>query len=180
MQRYAELLAGAGVERGLIGPGEAIRIWDRHLLNSAVVAELVPPSGQLVDMGSGAGLPGIVLAILLPSMEVVLVEPMARRTSFLLECVDVLGLTNAAVRQGRAEDLAGQIQADVVVANILTNPLKLLAPLLAGSTRSGGQIALSGILSGQAEEVQQIYGQWFDFKPPIVEDGWVCLSGVKR
>jgi len=77
-------------------------------------------------------------------------------------------------------DEAPQIQADVVVANILTNPLKLLAPLLAGSTRSGGQIALSGILSGQAEEVQQIYGQWFDFKPPIVEDGWVCLSGVKR
>jgi len=91
---------------------------------------------------------------------------------------------NAAANQVTAQfylpDEAPQCQADIVIANILTNPLKLLAPLLARSTRGGGQIALSGILSAQAEEVKQIYGQWFDFKPPIVEDGWVCLSGVKR
>ncbi len=77
-------------------------------------------------------------------------------------------------------DQAPHFEADIVVANILTNPLKLLAPLLAGYTRRGGQIALSGILEPQADEVQRIYGQWFDFHPSAVEDGWVCLSGVKR
>jgi ribosomal protein L11 methyltransferase len=71
-------------------------------------------------------------------------------------------------------------QADVVVANILTNPLKVLAPLLAGLTRQGGQIVLSGVLSEQAEDVMKTYGQWFDFRPLVVEEGWACLSGVKR
>ena len=91
---------------------------------------------------------------------------------------------NAAANQVEAQfylpDEAPQFQADIVIANILTNPLRMLAPLLASLTRSGGQIALSGILSEQAEDVRQIYSQWFDLKPPIVEDGWVCLSGVKR
>jgi ribosomal protein L11 methyltransferase len=79
-------------------------------------------------------------------------------------------LPNAALKQ----------QADIVVANILTNPLKVLAPLLAGSTRQGGQIVLSGVLSEQAEDVMEIYGQWFDFRPPVIEEGWACLSGMKR
>jgi len=72
------------------------------------------------------------------------------------------------------------IQYDVVVANILTNPLRALAPLLAGATRSGGRIVLSGILAEQANEVMHIYGQWFDLAPPVIEDGWCCLSGSKR
>jgi len=71
-------------------------------------------------------------------------------------------------------------QYDVVVANILTNPLRALAPLLAGATRTGGRIVLSGILAEQAEEVMRIYGQWFDLAPPVIEDGWCCLSGTKR
>jgi ribosomal protein L11 methyltransferase len=91
---------------------------------------------------------------------------------------------NAAANRVAAQfflpDDAPQQQADVVVANILTNPLKMLAPLLAGATRQGGRIALSGILAEQAQDVAQVYGQWFDLAPPIVEDGWVCLSGVKK
>ena len=87
---------------------------------------------------------------------------------------------NQVTAQFYLPDEAPKCQADIVVANILTNPLKLLAPLLAGSVRQGGRIALSGILSAQAEEVMQIYKQWFDLEPPIVEDGWVCLSGIKR
>ena len=75
---------------------------------------------------------------------------------------------------------APQQQVDIVVANILTNPLKVLAPLLAAATRQGGQVVLSGILSEQAEDVMKIYAQWFDLKPPVMEDGWACLSGVKR
>ena len=77
-------------------------------------------------------------------------------------------------------DGAALTQYDVVVANILTNPLRALAPLLAGATRSGGRIVLSGILAEQAEEVMRIYGQWFEMSPALVEDGWACISGVKR
>ncbi len=91
---------------------------------------------------------------------------------------------NAVANQVAAQfclpDAVPQQQADIVVANILTNPLKILAPLLAAATRHGGQIVLSGILSEQAEEVMRVYAQWFDLKPPVMEDGWACLSGVKR
>lgn len=91
---------------------------------------------------------------------------------------------NAAVNQVVAQfylpDAAPKLQADIVVANILTNPLKLLAPLLASAVRPGGQIVLSGILSEQAADVMQIYSQWFDLKPPVMEDGWACVSGVKN
>lgn len=89
-------------------------------------------------------------------------------------------LANQVAAEFHLPDSAPQLQTDVVVANILTNPLKMLAPLLAGSVRQGGQIVLSGILREQAEDVMKIYGQWFDLTPPMVEDGWVCLSGVKR
>jgi ribosomal protein L11 methyltransferase len=91
---------------------------------------------------------------------------------------------NADANQVEADfylpDAAPAVQADVVVANILTNPLRMLAPLLAGSARSGGRIVLSGVLAEQAPEVEKIYGQWFDMAPTVIEDGWACLSGVKR
>ena len=92
--------------RGLIGPRETERLWDRHLLNCAVVAELLPERGVLVDIGSGAGLPGVVLAMLRPSLQVILLEPLLRRSVFLEECVAELGLSNATVLRARAEDKA--------------------------------------------------------------------------
>ncbi|HEX9034860.1 MAG TPA: 16S rRNA (guanine(527)-N(7))-methyltransferase RsmG, partial [Streptosporangiaceae bacterium] len=138
-QAYADLLAGPGVERGLIGPGETGRIWDRHLLNCAVVAELVPSPCALADLGSGAGLPGIVLAIVLPEVRVILVEPMARRTIFLAECADRLGLANVEIRRGRAQELAGQVEADVVTARAVAS-LDRLAILAAGLARPGGTV----------------------------------------
>jgi 16S rRNA (guanine527-N7)-methyltransferase len=138
-QLYAELLAGPGVERGLIGPDETSRIWDRHLLNCAVVAELIPDSGLLADLGSGAGLPGLVLAMLRPNAQVILLEPMERRTVFLAECVRELGLTNVRIRRGRAEELAGKINADVVTARAVAR-LGRLAILAAGLARPGGQV----------------------------------------
>lgn len=103
---YAELLVTAGVERGLIGPRETERVWDRHILNSAAVAELVEPGQRVVDIGSGAGLPGIPLAIARPDVAVVLVEPLLRRATFLQEVVSILGLPNVTVVRGRAEDRA--------------------------------------------------------------------------
>ena len=92
VERYAALLAGAGVERGLIGPREVPRLWDRHVLNSAVLSEWVPPGVSVCDIGSGAGLPGLVLALARPDVQVTLVEPLLRRTTFLDEVVDELGL----------------------------------------------------------------------------------------
>ncbi|HEY6316035.1 MAG TPA: RsmG family class I SAM-dependent methyltransferase, partial [Streptosporangiaceae bacterium] len=95
--RYADILATRGVEQGLIGPREVPRLWDRHLLNCAVVAELITArSGTLVDIGSGAGLPGLVLAMVLPETAVTLLEPMERRCRFLAECVTELGLANVS------------------------------------------------------------------------------------
>jgi 16S rRNA (guanine527-N7)-methyltransferase len=106
-QRYAELLATDGVVRGLLGPREAARIWDRHLLNSAVVAELLPSAAQVVDVGSGAGLPGIPVALARPDLQLVLLEPLARRCAFLNEAVEELGLAGRVrVQRGRAPDAA--------------------------------------------------------------------------
>jgi len=102
-QRYAELLVSAGVERGLLGPREVGRVWDRHLLNSAAVGELLDPGDRVVDIGSGAGLPGIPLAIARPDLQVVLLEPLLRRSEFLNEVVAELGLAVEVVR-GRAEE----------------------------------------------------------------------------
>ena len=106
-EAFARILATRGVEQGLIGPHEVPRLWDRHLLNCAVVAELIRDRCKtLVDIGSGAGLPGIVLAMVRPELDVTLLEPMERRCRFLSECVAELGLTNVTVLRGRAEDVA--------------------------------------------------------------------------
>jgi 16S rRNA (guanine527-N7)-methyltransferase len=150
-EHYARLLAGPAVTRGLIGPREVPRLWERHLLNSAVVAELVPHPCSLIDLGSGAGLPGIVLALLLPDVAVTLLEPMLRRVTFLSECVHALGLANAQVCRGRAEDLAGQLSADVVTARAVA-PLDRLAGLALGLVRPGGTVlAIKG--AGARQEV---------------------------
>ena len=133
-ERYAELLAGPAAELGLIGPREPGRLWDRHLMNCAAVAELVPDTCSLIDLGSGAGLPGVVIAMLRPDAKIVLLEPMARRAAFLEECVRVLGLANTSVCRGRAEDVAGQLAADVVTARAVA-PLERLAGLALGLTR---------------------------------------------
>jgi 16S rRNA (guanine527-N7)-methyltransferase len=138
-ERYAALLAGPAVQRGLLGPGEAARLWDRHLINCAVVAELVPSPSSLIDLGSGPGLPGIVFAMLLPEVSVTLLEPMARRVTFLQECVAELGLANAEVVRGRAEDMAGQLTADVVASRAVA-PMDKLAGLAMGLVKPGGLV----------------------------------------
>jgi 16S rRNA (guanine527-N7)-methyltransferase len=151
---YAEILATRGVAWGVIGPREVPRLWDRHLMNCAVLAELVDSRyDTLADIGSGAGLPGVVLALLLPGVRVTLIEPLERRARFLTECVDELKLTNASVLRGRAEDVAGQVAADVVTARAVA-PLERLAPLAVGVARKHGMIlAIKG--SGAAEELEQ-------------------------
>lgn len=146
VQRYTEILAGAGVERGLIGPREIERLWDRHVLNSAAIAELLSPHERLADIGSGAGLPGIPLALARPDLEVTLVEPLLRRSEFLTEVIAELGLTVGVVR-GRAEDKGVREQVgemDVVTSRAVASLDKLARwsiPLL----RDGGRmLALKG------------------------------------
>jgi 16S rRNA (guanine527-N7)-methyltransferase len=139
-RRYVELLATDGVTRGLIGPRETSRLWDRHLLNCALVAELLPERGELVDIGSGAGLPGIVLAMLRPSLHVILLEPLLRRSVFLEECVSALDLPNATVLRARAEEkAAARIEADVATARAVA-PLDRLVGWAAGLLRPGGEL----------------------------------------
>jgi 16S rRNA (guanine527-N7)-methyltransferase len=151
-EQYAQMLAGPGVDRGLIGPNEIPRMWERHLLNCAVVADLVPGPCSLVDLGSGAGLPGIVLALLLPDTEITLLEPMARRAAFLTECVSELGLSNTRVWRARAEELAGTLEVDVVTARAVA-PLGRLAALAVRLLRPGGIVlAIKGAKA--AQEVQ--------------------------
>ena len=142
--RYAELLAGPGVERGLIGPREAPRLWERHVLNCAGLTELLAPEETVLDLGSGAGLPGLVLAIRRADVQVVLVEPLLRRAAFLTEAVEALGLPNVTVRRARGEELVGKLEVDVVTARAVA-PLGRLAGWSLPLLRSGGRLlALKG------------------------------------
>ena len=135
---YAGILATRGVQQGLLGPREVPRLWDRHLLNCAVVADLIEQRrGTLLDLGSGAGLPGLVLAMVLPDVTVTLLEPMERRCRFLTECVTELGLANVSVLRGRAEDVT--LRTDVVTARAIA-PLPRLAELALGVVRPGGMV----------------------------------------
>jgi 16S rRNA (guanine527-N7)-methyltransferase len=135
---FAGMLASRGVEQGLIGPHEVPRLWDRHLLNCAVVAELIRDRYRiLVDIGSGAGLPGLVLAMIRPELDVTLLEPMERRCRFLTECAAELGLDNASVLRGRAEET--RLRADVATARAVA-PLDRLAELAVGLVRPGGMV----------------------------------------
>lgn len=143
-QRYADLLATSGIDRGLVGPREADRLWDRHLLNSAVVGELVPTSSRVVDVGSGAGLPGIPLAIARPDVQVELVEPLLRRTTWLEETVTSLDLAGTVVVTRGKVAVIGTRQVDVVTARAVA-PLERLLPMCMPLLRPGGVLlALKG------------------------------------
>ena len=151
-RRYADHLVTTGVERGLIGPREAPRVWERHVLNCAVVAEIVPDGARLVDVGSGAGLPGIPLAMARPDLQVVLLEPLARRVEWLREVVGDLGL-DVEVERGRAEDPAIRRRwegADVVTARAVAPLGRLSAWCLPLVRPNGMMLALKGA-SAEAE-----------------------------
>jgi 16S rRNA (guanine527-N7)-methyltransferase len=125
-ERYAEVLATSGVVRGLIGPRETPRLWSRHLLNCAVVAEALPARAAVADIGSGAGLPGVVIALARPDLAVTLVEPLLRRSTFLDEVVSELALTHVQVVRARAEQLHGERTFDAVTSRAVA-PLDRLA-----------------------------------------------------
>lgn len=147
MERYADLLAGPGVDHGLIGPREVPRLWDRHLTNCGVVLPRVPANASVADVGSGAGLPGLVWAIGRPDLRVTLIEPLLRRTRFLDDAVAALGLSNVQVVRARAEEVEQTF--DVVTARAVA-PLEKLARWCLPLVRSGG--ALLALKGRTAEE----------------------------
>ena len=154
-QRYAELLATAGVERGLLGPREVDRIWDRHILNSAALAELLERGERIIDIGSGAGLPGIPLAIARPDLEVVLLEPLLRRSEFLNEVIDELGLAVEVVR-GRAEEPGARNrfgERDAAVSRAVASLDKLTKWSLPLLRPAGRMLAIKG--ERASDEVEQ-------------------------
>lgn len=144
VQRYADLLADQGVIRGLIGPREVPRLWERHLVNCALLGRAVPDGASLCDIGTGAGLPGVVLALTRPDVQVTLVEPLLRRTTFLVEVVAELGLTNVVVERSRAEELHGKADFDVVTSRAVA-PLGRLLGWSMPLVRQGGlMLAMKG------------------------------------
>lgn len=144
ISQFVDLLISAGVERGLIGPREVPRIWDRHVLNCVVIRDLFGRDTTVCDIGSGAGLPGLVLAISRPDLTLTLVEPLLRRTIFLAEAVAGLGLTNVEVVRSRAEQVPGGLQFDAVTARAVA-PLERLAGWGLPLCRQGGElIAIKG------------------------------------
>jgi 16S rRNA (guanine527-N7)-methyltransferase len=151
---FTEALAQHGEERGLIGPLEPPRIWTRHILNSAVIAPLFS-SGRVGDIGSGAGLPGLVLAIARPDVEWVLIEPMERRVTWLSEQVAALELDNVDVVRARAEDWKRGPVLDAVTARAVS-ALRTLVPLTAPLVRDGGElILLKGASAGNEIEAAE-------------------------
>lgn len=151
--RYAGWLAGPGAVRGIVGPRESERLWDRHLLNCALVADLVPHAAHVVDLGSGGGLPGVVLALARPDVRVTLVDSMARRTAFLDEVVADLDLARRVeVVRARAETL--RLGADAVTARAVAD-LTRLAAWSAGLVRPGGMLLAVRGATARAELAAQ-------------------------
>ena len=153
---YAGWLGGAGTERGLLGPRESSRLWERHLLNCAVVGEAVPAGVTVADLGSGAGLPGIPLALARPDLQVTLVEPLLRRAVFLTEVVEALGLSGVQVVRSRGEELHGRRTFEVVTSRAVAPLEKLLTWSVPLVTPGGSVVAMKG--ASAAEEVAAVTG----------------------
>lgn len=139
LREFAHDLAVRGELLGLIGPGELPRLWTRHILNCALLAAEIPSSARVADIGSGAGLPGIVLAVIRPDLRIELIEPMERRCTWLSEQVANLELTNATVKRGRAEEFHGAFEVDVVTARAVS-ALRTLVPIAAPLAKHGGEL----------------------------------------
>jgi 16S rRNA (guanine527-N7)-methyltransferase len=182
-QEYVALLATEGIVRGLIGPREAPRLWDRHVVNSALLATRVEAGATVADVGSGAGLPGVVVAIARPDLDVTLVEPLLRRTTFLEEAVERLGLENVAVRRARADALHGAARFDVVTARAVAPLDRLVGWCMPLVAPTGALLAMKGASAveevgtarsvleqlGCAEPTIEVYGEDQARQDPAVE-----------
>lgn len=170
--RYTELLATEGVVRGLIGPREAGKLWDRHVLNSAVLGEAVPELASVCDIGTGAGLPGLVVAIARPDVTMTLVEPLLRRTTFLDEVVADLGLDHVEVVRGRAEDLHGRRTFDVVTSRAVAPLDRLLGWSMPLVAPTGALVAMKGrSVHDEVSAARALLDTWRCADPEVLELG---------
>lgn len=144
VQEFARMVEDEGELRGLIGPRELPRLWSRHIVNSTAVLDFLPRRGQVLDVGSGAGFPGIIIAIARPDLDVHLAEPMQRRCEWLGDVVSALGLDNVTIHQARAEELRGKGKADVVTARAVANMSKLIRLTSKLIAPGGSLVALKG------------------------------------
>lgn len=176
-ERYAELLATEGVVRGLIGPREAPRLWERHLLNSAVLGEAIPEAATVCDIGTGAGLPGVVVAIARPDLQVTLVEPLLRRTTFLEEVVADLGLDHVSVVRGRADDLHGRETFDVVTSRAVAPLERLLGWSMPLVAPAGALVAMKGRTAHEEiDAARDFLTTWGCADPEVIEIGGGVVS----
>ncbi|MEW1980292.1 16S rRNA (guanine(527)-N(7))-methyltransferase RsmG [Citricoccus sp. NPDC079358] len=150
--RFVEHLSSTGIEWGLLGPREVPRLWQRHVLNCAVVGDLLPEGALVADVGSGAGLPGLALALARPDCQFILIEPLERRVAWLDMVVDDLELDNVDVVRARSEQVVGNVVVDIVTARAVS-ALKTLVPLTLPLLQGSGQLlAIKG--RSAAEEVK--------------------------
>lgn len=144
LQHFAEMLVNEGELRGLVGPRELARLWTRHIMNSAAIVEYIPRNSHVADVGSGAGFPGIVGAVLCPDVQWHLIDSMERRCHWLMDVREALSLENVQVHCGRSESFASEVQVDIVTSRAVA-ALKKLLPLCTPLLREGGKIlALKG------------------------------------
>lgn len=171
VRQFARDIEHYGEELGLVGPRELERLWTRHLLNSALLAPLVPP-GSLVDIGSGAGFPGLVVAAIRPDVHCTLVEPLGRRAGWLVDESARLGLTNVEVINERAEDVVGRVQADAVTARAVS-ALKSLIPMAAKLATPGGQLLLlkGARVDQEIRDAAAVMVRWGLKDPHVVRTG---------
>ncbi len=163
------MLADDGVVRGLIGPRETSRLWDRHLLNCGVLGEAIGEAASVCDVGSGAGLPGLVLAIARPDLRITLVEPLLRRTIFLEEVVARLSLDNVVVRRGRAEEVAERHTFDVVTSRAVAPLDRLLRWSMPLVAPTGALVAMKGSsVAAEVDDAQRTLGQLGCAEPEVL------------
>ena len=154
IEQYAQFLIGPGIERGLIGPREGERIWERHIFNCLPVTTLIPEGSIVFDIGSGAGLPGLVIALARPDLELFLIEPLQRRVDFLKEAVELLGIENVEVIRGKSESV--KKSANYVTARAVA-PLEKLKKITSHMIKPGGALlAMKG--ESAAEEAKTVPG----------------------
>jgi 16S rRNA (guanine527-N7)-methyltransferase len=154
-ERFTALLASSGVSHGLIGPREVARLWERHVLNCAVIHPAIAQGQLVIDVGSGAGLPGLALAIARPDLEIHCVEPMLRRTNWLSMAVADLGLPNVTVHRGRAEQFWGILSAPVVTARAVARLGELARWCLPLLSPGGSMLAIRGASVAEELEVER-------------------------